>query len=60
MPVQESTRLSSASKARTLGFAGLPVFSILSGCGTITEPDGNSFDIGPGTLFVTPAGWESR
>ena len=34
------------------------ICQILSGSGTITEPDGSSFDIGPGTLFVTPAGWE--
>ena len=34
------------------------ICQILSGTGTITEPDGTSFDIGPGTLFVTPAGWE--
>lgn len=31
---------------------------ILSGTGTITEPDGTSFELHPGTLFVTPAGWE--
>ena len=34
------------------------ICQILSGSGTITEPDGSSFDIGPGTLFVTPAGGE--
>ena len=31
---------------------------ILSGSATITEVDGTSFDIGPGTLFVMPVGWE--
>lgn len=36
------------------------ICQILSGRGTITEPDGNSFDIGAGTLFVTPAGWEGH
>ena len=34
------------------------ICQILSGSATITEADGTSFDIGPGTLFVTPAGWE--
>jgi len=34
------------------------ICQILSGTATITEPDGTSFDIGPGSLFVTPAGWE--
>src|SRR4030095_14329090 len=34
------------------------ICQILSGSATITEPDGSSFDIGPGSLFVTPAGWE--
>lgn len=33
------------------------ICQILSGKGTITEEDGSSFEIGPGTLFVTPAGW---
>jgi uncharacterized cupin superfamily protein len=36
------------------------ICQILSGRGTITEPDGTSFEIGPGTLFVTPAGWEGH
>lgn len=36
------------------------ICQILSGTATITEPDGTSFDIGPGTLFVTPAGWEGH
>ncbi|WP_244296762.1 cupin domain-containing protein [Paenarthrobacter nitroguajacolicus] len=30
---------------------------ILSGTATIVEEDGTSFEVGPGTLFVTPAGW---
>ncbi|NWL29342.1 hypothetical protein DM794_20155 [Paenarthrobacter ureafaciens] len=34
------------------------ICQILSGSATITEADGTSFDIGPGTLFVMPAGWE--
>lgn len=34
------------------------ICQILSGTATITEVDGSSFDIGPGSLFVTPAGWE--
>ncbi|WP_040701669.1 cupin domain-containing protein [Nocardia vinacea] len=34
------------------------ICQILSGTATITESNGNSFDIGPGSLFVTPAGWE--
>jgi uncharacterized cupin superfamily protein len=25
-----------------------------------TEADGSSFDIGPGSLFVMPAGWEGN
>jgi uncharacterized cupin superfamily protein len=33
------------------------ICQILSGTATITEEDGTSFDIGPGSLFVTPAGW---
>ncbi|MCP1413903.1 cupin domain-containing protein [Paenarthrobacter sp. A20] len=33
------------------------ICQILSGKGTITEEDGSSFEVGPGTLFVTPAGW---
>jgi uncharacterized cupin superfamily protein len=36
------------------------ICQILSETATITEPDGSSFDIGPGTLFVTPAGWEGN
>jgi uncharacterized cupin superfamily protein len=36
------------------------ICQILSGSGTITEADGSSFDIGPGTLFVTPAGWKGH
>jgi uncharacterized cupin superfamily protein len=35
------------------------ICQILSGTATITEPDG-SFEIGPGSLFVTPAGWEGN
>jgi uncharacterized cupin superfamily protein len=34
------------------------ICQILSGTATITEKDGSSFEIGPGSLFVTPAGWE--
>lgn len=34
------------------------ICQILSGAATIIEPDGGSFDIGPGSMFVTPAGWE--
>jgi uncharacterized cupin superfamily protein len=34
------------------------VCQILSGTATITEPDGQSFELGPGSLFVTPEGWE--
>ncbi|WP_077488430.1 cupin domain-containing protein [Sinomonas mesophila] len=34
------------------------ICQILSGSATITEADGTSFDIGPRTLLVTPAGWE--
>jgi uncharacterized protein len=34
------------------------ICQILSGSATITEQDGSSFEIGPGSLFVTPAGWE--
>lgn len=34
------------------------ICQILTGKATITEKDGTSFDIGPGSLFVTPAGWE--
>ncbi|WP_347344516.1 cupin domain-containing protein [Microbacterium sp.] len=30
---------------------------IVSGRATITEPDGTSFEIGPGSLFITPEGW---
>lgn len=33
------------------------ICQILSGTATITEVDGGSFDVGPGSLFVTPAGW---
>lgn len=33
------------------------ICQILSGSATITEADGNSFDVGPGSLFVTPVGW---
>ncbi len=33
------------------------ICQILSGSATITEEDGNSFEVGPGSLFVTPAGW---
>lgn len=33
------------------------ICQILSGTATIIEEDGASFDIGPGSLFVTPAGW---
>lgn len=31
---------------------------IVSGRATITEPDGTQFEIGPGSLFITPEGWE--
>ncbi|MFE3281374.1 cupin domain-containing protein [Nocardia sp. NPDC059239] len=31
---------------------------ILSGSATITEANGNSFDVAAGSFFVTPAGWE--
>ncbi len=34
------------------------ICQILSGTATITEADGSSFEVGPGSLFVTPAGWE--
>jgi uncharacterized cupin superfamily protein len=34
------------------------ICQILSGTATITEVDGTTFEIGPGSLFVTPAGWE--
>jgi uncharacterized cupin superfamily protein len=34
------------------------ICQILSGSATITEADGTTFEIGPGTLFVMPAGWE--
>ena len=34
------------------------ICQILSGSATITEADGNSFDVAAGSLFVTPAGWE--
>ncbi|MFT4215341.1 MAG: cupin domain-containing protein [Microbacterium sp.] len=30
---------------------------IVSGRATITEPDGTSFEIAPGSLFITPEGW---
>lgn len=30
---------------------------IVSGRATITEPDGTVFEIGPGSLFITPEGW---
>src|SRR4029453_7663303 len=33
------------------------ICQILSGSATITESDGTSFDVGPGSLFITPAGW---
>ncbi len=33
------------------------ICQILSGTATITEEDGTSFEVGPGSLFVTPAGW---
>jgi uncharacterized cupin superfamily protein len=33
------------------------ICQILSGTATITEADGGSFEVGPGSLFVTPAGW---
>jgi uncharacterized cupin superfamily protein len=36
------------------------ICQILSRTATIAEPDGSSFDIGPGSLFVTPAGWEGN
>ena len=34
------------------------ICQILSGSATITEANGNSFDVAAGSLFVTPAGWE--
>ena len=34
------------------------ICQILSGTATITEVGGTTFEIGPGSLFVTPAGWE--
>jgi uncharacterized cupin superfamily protein len=34
------------------------ICQILSGSATITEADGTSFEIGPGTLLVMPVGWE--
>lgn len=33
------------------------ICQVLSGTATITEEDGTSFEVGPGSLFVTPAGW---
>lgn len=33
------------------------ICQILSGTATITEEDGSSFEVGPGSLFVTPEGW---
>ena len=33
------------------------IAQILEGRATIVEPDGNTFEITPGSLFVTPAGW---
>ena len=30
---------------------------IVSGSATITEPDGTSFEVVPGALFITPEGW---
>ena len=33
------------------------VCQILSGSATITEANGNIFEVGPGSLFVTPSGW---
>ncbi|WP_077488714.1 cupin domain-containing protein [Sinomonas mesophila] len=34
------------------------ICQIISGTATISEADGSTFEIGPGSLFVTPAGWE--
>lgn len=34
------------------------ICQIISGTATIAEADGSTFQIGPGSLFVTPAGWE--
>ena len=34
------------------------ICQIITGTATISEPDGSTFEIGPGSLFVTPAGWE--
>ena len=34
------------------------ICQVLSGRATITEPDGHSFEITAGSLFVTPAGWK--
>ncbi|QCR18175.1 cupin domain-containing protein [Agrococcus sp. SGAir0287] len=33
---------------------------IVSGRATITEEDGSTFEIGPGSLFVTPEGWRGH
>ena len=34
------------------------ICQIISGKATIVEPDGRTFEVGAGSLFVTPAGWE--
>ena len=33
---------------------------MLSGVATITDEDGTSFQVGPGDVFVLPAGWSGR
>lgn len=36
------------------------VVSVLSGLATITDANGTSYQVGPGDLFVLPAGWSGR
>lgn len=36
------------------------VVSILAGRARITDADGTAFDVGPGSVFVLPAGWSGR
>ena len=45
-------------KSTRPGYDG--ICQILSRTAAIIEPDASSFDIGPGSLFVTPAGWEGN
>ncbi|QZY50735.1 cupin domain-containing protein [Leucobacter tenebrionis] len=33
---------------------------IVSGRATIEEADGTAFEVGPGSLFITPEGWTGR